>query len=297
MTTLSITHETLYRYPGSVEQAHHLSYLQPLSLPTQTVEAFALDIEPAPSHRVTETDVYGNTRCIFQLHAPHQMLRVCATSRVEVSARYAQLDPAVSDAWEEVAHQLRYTAGMAFRRESEFVFASPYVPIHSQLQHYALASFAPGRPLAEAAIDLMLRIHDDFVYESDSTDVSTPVLKAFTTRRGVCQDFAHVLIGCLRALGLAARYVSGYLVSSPPPGQPRLVGADASHAWVSVYVPGLAANQGWLDLDPTNAMVPGDEHVLVACGRDYGDVTPLRGVIRGAGGHDLTVAVTVAPED
>jgi transglutaminase-like putative cysteine protease len=293
---LTITHETVYRYPLRVEQAHHLGYLRPLALPNQILENFSLVIEPEPSHCITEKDIYGNSRSIFELYAPHESLRVCAISRVLVWERFGGLDLSRGGAWEQVAHELRYVSGGAFRGEVEFVFASPYVPIHAELRDYALQSFTPGRPLAEAAIDLMHRIHEDFTYESYSTDVSTPVLEAFGTRRGVCQDFAHVMIGCLRAIGLAARYVSGYLMSQPPAGQARLIGADASHAWVSVHVPQLGANGDWLELDPTNDMVPGASHVVLAVGRDYGDVTPLRGVIRGGGGHDLSVAVTVAPD-
>lgn len=293
---LTITHETLYRYPLRVEQAHHLGYLRPLDLPNQRLERFSLVIEPEPSHCITEQDIYGNSRSIFELYAPHESLRVCAVSRVLVTPRFGGLDVSRSRPWEQVARELRYVSGGSFRREVEFVFASPYVPIHAELRDYALASFTPGRTLADSAIDLMHRIHEDFTYESYSTDVSTPVLEAFQTRRGVCQDFAHVMIGCLRAVGLAARYISGYLMSQPPPGQARLIGADASHAWVSVYAPYLGVNGGWLDLDPTNDMVPGASHVVLAGGRDYGDVTPLRGVIRGGGGHDLSVGVTVAPD-
>ena len=293
---LTITHETVYRYPLRVEQAHHLGYLRPLDLPDQTLESFSLVIEPQPSHCVTEKDIYGNSRSIFELYAPHESLRVCAISRVWVRARFGGVELASSLSWERVAHELRYVSGGKFRSEVEFVFASPYIPIHAELRDYALQSFTPGRPLTESAIHLMHRIHEDFTYESYSTDVSTPLLEAFSTRRGVCQDFAHVMIGCLRAIGLAARYVSGYLMSQPPPGQARLIGADASHAWVSVHVPQLGVNDDWLDLDPTNDMVPGACHVVLAAGRDYGDVTPLRGVIRGGGGHDLSVAVTVAPD-
>jgi transglutaminase-like putative cysteine protease len=159
-----------------------------------------------------------------------------------------------------------------------------------------LQSFTPERPLLQAAVDLMHRIHADFTYDTDSTQISTPVLEAFNLKSGVCQDFAHVMIGCLRALGLAARYVSGYLMTQPPPGKARLVGADASHAWVSVHCPLIDINGGWIDLDPTNDLIPGTSHVILAVGRDYGDVAPLRGVIRGGGEHKLAVAVTVAPQ-
>ncbi|NYE26237.1 transglutaminase-like putative cysteine protease [Pigmentiphaga litoralis] len=293
---LTIIHETLYHYAARVEQAHHLAYLKPLDQPCQRLESFALDIEPEPSHCTTETDVYGNARSIFEMYAPHDALRVSATSRVIVRPRFEGITPEATQPWEEVAHALRYVAGGSFRPEVEFTFASPYVAILAPLRDYARASFTAGRPVAEAAIDLMQRVHGDFTYASCSTDVSTPMIDAFTQRRGVCQDFAHVMLGCLRAVGQAARYVSGYLMSQPPPGQARLIGADASHAWVAVHCPGLGRQDDWLDLDPTNGMVPAASHAMLAWGRDYGDVTPLRGVIRGGGGHDLTVRVTVAPD-
>ncbi|GGX31465.1 transglutaminase [Pigmentiphaga litoralis] len=294
---LTIIHETLYHYAARVEQAHHLAYLKPLDQPCQRLESFTLDIEPEPSHCTTETDVYGNARSIFEMYAPHDALRVSATSRVIVRPRFEGITPEATQPWEDVAHALRYVAGGGFRREVEFTFASPYVAILAPLRDYARASFTAGRPLAEAAIELMQRVHADFTYASCSTDVSTPMIDAFMQRRGVCQDFAHVMLGCLRAVGLAARYVSGYLMSQPPPGQARLIGADASHAWVAVHCPGLGRQDDWLDLDPTNGMVPAASHAMLAWGRDYGDVTPLRGVIRGGGGHDLTVRVTVAPDN
>ncbi|GAA4322729.1 transglutaminase family protein [Pigmentiphaga soli] len=293
---LSVTHETAYRYASPVELAHHVAYLRPLETPYQTLRDFELQIEPRPSSCIDESDVYGNARALFELLAPHDFLRVRAVSRVCVSPRFAGLDGAGGPPWEEAARRWRYVSGAPYAPESEFVFASPYVPLHAPLRAYARESFTPGRGLVAAAVELMHRIHRDFTYESNSTAVSTPLLEAFEARHGVCQDFAHVAIGCLRALGLAARYVSGYLLSEPPPGQPRLVGADASHAWLSVYVPGLEAGGGWLDLDPTNDLIPGAAHVTLAHGRDYGDVTPLRGVIRGGGGHELQVAVTVEPD-
>ena len=181
-----------------------------------------------------------------------------------------------------------------FQPASEFAFTSPFVPLHEELRDYAMESLHDERPLAEAAIELMQRIHADFTYAPASTDISTPILDVFERRKGVCQDFAHLMLGCLRASGLAARYVSGYLLTRPPAGQPAMVGADASHAWLSVWCPGLGQPlaDDWLDLDPTNDCVPGIQHVRVAHGRDFGDVTPLRGVIRGGGRHTLLVRVT-----
>ena len=292
--TLGVSHVTAYRYEAPVELAHHLCYLRPLHDAWQQVDDYTLVITPAPADYAESLDVFGNRRATFALYAPHEALTVRATSQVTVRPRFDDLDPAATAPWEAAAERLRYDAGADYAPEGEFVFPSPYVPLHGELRDYALVSFTPGRPIALAAIDLMHRIHHDFTYDPAHTQVSTPILDAFRQRAGVCQDFAHVMIGCLRAIGLPARYVSGYLMSQPPPGRPRLIGADASHAWVSVHCPGLAANGGWLDLDPTNDLVPGVSHVVLAQGRDYGDVTPLRGVIRG-GGHELSVQVTVAP--
>lgn len=294
--TLGVDHETAYRYDAPVELAHHLGYLRPLSDACQVVEDYALAVTPAPSDIQASIDGFGNTRCTFALVTPHEALSVRATSRVTVYPRFAALDANAGLSWEDAAQRLRYDPGLPFAPEVEFTFPSPYVPLHAELREYALLSFTPGRPVAEAARDLMHRIHADFSYRPAHTQVSTPILQAFVERVGVCQDFAHVMIGCLRAIGLPARYVSGYLMSQPPPGKPRLIGADASHAWVSVHCAGVPVNAGWVDLDPTNDVVPGTAHVILAYGRDYGDVTPLRGVIRG-GGHELDVRVTVAPID
>lgn len=292
--TLAVVHDTEYRYDAPVELAHHLAYLRPLHDACQTLDAFTLTVSPEPVNYQESTDVFGNVRSTFALYAPHDALLVRAVSQVTLESRYHGLDLTASMAWENVAQRLRYDASAAFCPEVEFVFPSPYVPIHAVLRDYALLSFTPGRPLLEGAVELMHRIYVDFTYDAAHTDVSTPILDAFTLRRGVCQDFSHVMISCLRALGLPARYASGYLMSQPPPGQARLIGADASHAWVSVHCPDTLINGGWVDLDPTNDLIPGVAHVLLAYGRDYGDVTPLRGVIRG-GGHDLEVKVTVAP--
>ena len=295
--TLAVVHETCYHYEAPVELAHHLSYLRPREDQAQTVEAHTLSISPTPDEMQQRMDDQGNWRSIFALSAPHEALVVRACSRVVVRPRHAGLDPAASMPWEEAAERLRYRAGAPYACEAEYTFPSPFVPLHDALRGYALESFTPERPLAEAAIDLMHRIFADFTYAPASTQITTPMLEAFEEKRGVCQDYAHVMLGCLRALGLAARYVSGYLLSKPPPGRPRLIGADASHAWLAVHCPGIEANGGWLDLDPTNDLIPATDHVTLAHGRDYGDVTPLRGVIRGGGGHELTVHVTVMPWD
>ena len=288
--SLDIVHDTRYHYAGRVDLAYHLAMLKPQGAARQTVAAFALESDPPPSFHRTGIDAFGNHRDLFSIYAPHDALHVRATSRVALAVP-PEIPLAASTAWEQVRAAMRYRAGAPYLPATEFAFASPYVPIAHELADYARPCFAAGRPVLAGAEALMLRIHEDFEYAAASTEVDTPVMAAFVTRRGVCQDFAHVMIGCLRALGLAARYVSGYLLTTPPPGRPRLVGADASHAWVSVYCPEL----GWLDFDPTNAVIPRLDHVVVATGRDFGDVTPLRGVIHGGGAHTLEVGVTVRP--
>lgn len=298
MTLLSVEHETRYDYASPVEQAHHLAHLRPFDDGAQKVELFDCLIKPTPAHQTTERDVFGNHRTSFSITSPHEQLRVVVRSRICQLPRPVEDGPGVP--WEAVRKHLSYRVGEPFEPASEFAFASPYVPLHAELRDYALESFKPGRGLAEASVELMQRIHRDFEYEPAATEVSTPTLDAFVQRQGVCQDFAHVMIGCLRSIGLAARYVSGYLLTHPAPGQPRLIGADASHAWVSVYCPSVDPDfkhvaGPWLELDPTNDCLAQTDHVRLAIGRDYGDVTPLRGVIRGGGRHTILVRVTTAP--
>jgi transglutaminase-like putative cysteine protease len=292
---LEVEHETLYRYHGSVELAQHIAFLRPRDDAAQRLLDFRLQIEPPPSQLRSDLDAFGNVRTLFALNAPHESLRVVARSRVRVSPPEA-LPPA--PAWEAARGRWRYVAGRAPDPAAEFAFASPLLPQHPALRAWAEPSFPPGRPLDEAALDLMHRLHRDFDYVPDSTEVDTPVLEVLLQRRGVCQDFAQLLIAGLRAMGLAARYVSGYLLTEPPPGQPRLQGADASHAWAALALPGAdGAPAGWLELDPTNDCVAAAAHVRLAVGRDYGDVPPLRGVIRGGGRHRLQVRVSTRPAD
>jgi len=287
--TLSVSHVTEYRYSTRVELAHHVAHLTPRGSDHQIVDRCDLRIDPVPSELRSGTDSFGNVRSYFSIYAPHELLRVEADSRVRVLDRFPRLDAAASPDWETVRDSLHYRAKMPYVPASEFVFPSPFVPRHRELAEYARASFPAGRPLMQAAIELMHRVHADFRYRPASTEISTPLLEAFRARTGVCQDFTHVLIGCLRSVGLSARYVSGYLVSAGAPGRPRPIGADASHAWASVFCPRL----GWVDLDATNDAIPRQRHVTVAIGRDYSDVAPLRGVIRGGGEHELAVAVRV----
>lgn len=291
---LSVEHETLYHYDHPVEQAQHIACLRPLSDGGQKLLTFDMAVDPVPAQHSVRRDSHGNSRAYFALNVAHPELRVVARSEVEVRHRYQDLDPTAGPTCGEVREHLAYRAHAPFEAASEFMYASPFVPLHPELRAWAGASLRDDRPLAEAVIELMQRVHRDFTYAPASTDISTPILEVFAKRKGVCQDFAHLMLGCLRACGLAGRYVSGYLLTRPPPGQAPLVGADASHAWLSVWVPGLDLPLAgdWLDLDPTNDCVPGVHHVRVAHGRDFGDVTPLRGVIRGGGQHTLVVRVT-----
>jgi transglutaminase-like putative cysteine protease len=289
---LEVEHETRYGYAAPVTQAQHLAHLQPMHDARQRLQHHELLIEPSPLQLLYDTDSYGNARTLFSLNQPHRELCVHARSRVALLPCDRSIDAARSPRWQAVRDRLRYEAGADCDAAVEFVQPSPYAPRLQALGDYAAASFGPGVPVALGALDLMHRIHADFEFRTASTEVDTPLIEAFEQRAGVCQDFAHLMIAALRRIGLAARYVSGYLLTQPPPGQPALLGADASHAWVQVYcpdTPGLA--DGWLELDPTNDLIPDTRHVRLALGRDYGDVTPLRGVIRGGGRHTLDVRV------
>jgi transglutaminase-like putative cysteine protease len=286
----AITHTTVYDYSEPAALGHNLVHLEPRPHPRQTVFTCVLEIDPLPEVTRRHHDYFGNPVHYFAVQQPHRRLALVARSQVEVVPPPA-VEPGRSPAWDEVAAALRAGGDESKRDACSFVFESPYVPCDSALADYARCSFPPGRPFVEAVLDLTARIHRDFRYDRRATTLTTPVGEVLARRAGVCQDFAHLQVGCLRALGLAARYVSGYLVTNPPPGQPRLVGADASHAWVSAFCPGC----GWIDFDPTNDQVPGEWHITLAWGRDYGDVSPVRGIVLGGGQSTLTVAVDVSP--
>jgi transglutaminase-like putative cysteine protease len=286
-TLIAITHETLYTYGAPVEFAQHVAHLRPLENPRQQVEAFDMTIDPSASHHSTGRDAFGNSRVFFAVSQPHKTLAVRATSRVRVAARPTALAASDTPPWETVRERVRYTTGRPYEPAAQFATPSPYVPRLKALRGLAEGCFPPAMPIAAGAIALMHLVHDRFTYESASTDVDTPLADVLEHRRGVCQDFAHATIGALRMLGLPARYVSGYLLTDR-----NIVGADASHAWVAVWCPGLTEEgDEWLELDPTNAVLPDTGHVRLAIGRDFGDVTPLRGVIRGGGAHTLDVRV------
>ena len=288
---LQVTHETCYDYDAPVEVAHHSAWLRPRDTEVQKVQRWDLQIDPLPESAVQESkDAFGNWRHGFSHSRVHDRLTV--TSRFQVLLTTPpQLDDAHSPPWEEAAAALRYRAGVTQPEAVEFVLPSQFAPHAPELAAYAHDLFSPGRPLLQGAQALMTRVHQRMQYKPHSTDVATNALQALAQGQGVCQDFAHLMIAALRSLGLAARYVSGYLLTHPPEGQPRLVGADASHAWVAVWCP----LHGWVALDPTNDVRVGQDHVTLAWGRDYADVAPLRGVIRGGCTAPPVVGVTVEP--
>jgi transglutaminase-like putative cysteine protease len=289
---LDVEHATRYDYAAPVSLAHHLAHLEPLQDAHQQLLAFDLEIGPQPGQERRSVDALGNPQCHFSLAQQHEQLLVRARSRVRLLPRFAGLAAAQSPPWEVVAESLRYVASAPYLPQVEFALPSPFVPRLAALREYALLSFTAGRPLAEAALELMHCVHADFDYRSRSTEIDTPLAEVWRRKRGVCQDFAHLMAGAMRMLGLPVRYVSGYLLTQAGNGA-AMQGADASHAWVQVWCPGTTGvpADGWLDLDPTNDLVPDIGHVRLAVGRDYGDVTPLRGVIRGGGLHTLSVGV------
>lgn len=285
-----IIHRTRYDYSQDVSVSHHVARLTPRATARQIVVAHQLEIDPPPAARSEHPDYYGNISTFFSTHAAHRTLQVTARSEVEVRPGLSPLGTA-SPPWETVRHLCRTGSNQIPPDVQEFRFPSAFVPRLAALAEYATASFTPDRPLLEALLDLTRRIHDDFKFDPKATTISTPMLQILRNRCGVCQDFAHLQIGCLRALDLPARYVSGYIETLPPPGQPKLTGADASHAWIQAFAPPT----GWIDIDPTNNLLPTSQHLTLAWGRDFGDVSPIRGVIVGGGKHTLSVAVDVAP--
>jgi transglutaminase-like putative cysteine protease len=249
-------------------------------------------VSPAPATLGERLDYFGNPVTFFTIQEPHGELKIEARSRVVVDGHSVKW-PEHSPAWDEVIRSLATDLSPAGLDAYQFVFESPRVKPGVEFAAYASQSFSPARPLTEALMDFTGRIYKDFRFDSKATTVRTSPDEVLRHRSGVCQDFAHLQVACLRSLGLAARYVSGYLRTYPPPGRARLIGADASHAWVSVYCPGT----GWLDVDPTNNLIPSQSHVTLAWGRDYGDVSPVRGVILGGRDHKLEVAVELEPVD
>lgn len=286
------THRTTYSYESPVTVGHYIARLEPRALPFQECPWHEITIRPTPMQRAERADSFGNTCVYFEIEGSHQKLEVIARSLVEV-ATAPIFDPGETPAWESVRDACRADLSSAATLAGELVFASPLIPVGSVFAEYARPSFPAQRPVLEGVCDLNRRIHEDFIFDPAATDFATPVEQVLKKRRGVCQDFAQVMIACLRSLGLPARYVSGYLETLPPPGQPKMIGADASHAWLSVY---CGESAGWMDADPTNNVLPSNRHVTVAWGRDFSDVSPLRGVTIGAGEQWLQVAVDVLPD-
>ena len=288
--TYNLIHKTIYDYAEPVTVSHHAARVEPRALPQQTVENFSLHIGPMPAILKPRVDFFGNQVCGFSIQEIHQHLEITATSRVTVAATTPPA-PALSPDWESVKKIFSDPVSPEVVEPYQFVFDSPLLRASPELADYARESFAAKTPLLVAVADLNRRIFTDFKYDPTATTVATPLAEVLEKRAGVCQDFAHLGIACLRSLGLPARYVSGYLRTRPPAGQPRLVGTDASHAWFAVFCPDV----GWVDFDPTNNVLPGEEHITVAFGRDFSDVSPVSGVITGGGAHKVRVSVDVEP--
>ncbi|OYV32572.1 MAG: transglutaminase [Rhodospirillales bacterium 20-64-7] len=286
-----IRHVTTYRYDGPVANARCMLRLVPRDGGGQRVLDSGLEIAPQPAEVLRRKDFFGNAVTSVLVGTSHRELRVAALARVEVNRDEPPAAGLTPD-WEIVCRAALATPSLTALSPVHGLFPSRLVPLYAPATDYARQSFAPGRPVLEGAIDLMCRIKSDFRYDPEATAVWTPLAEAFAARGGVCQDFAHIMIAGLRGLGLPALYVSGYIRTVPPPGQPRLEGADASHAWVRVW---CGPDFGWIELDPTNALLVGSDHVVLAFGRDYADVSPLDGVVMGSGGQTLSVSVDVAP--
>ncbi|MBB6155659.1 Transglutaminase-like enzyme, putative cysteine protease [Pseudomonas sp. LAMO17WK12:I6] len=288
-----IFHDTCYHYDSPVSLAQQLAHLWPRECTWQRCTEQQLLISPDPTTRRDELDVFGNPLTRLAFERPHDELQVNARLTVEVLAR-PLADFNLSPAWEQTRDALTYSSqplSAEMLEACRYRFQSPYVHLKRSFVEFSESCFPPGRPLLLGVQALMQKIFSEFTFDAEATQVATPLVEVLERRRGVCQDFAHLMLACVRSRGLAARYISGYLLTQPPPGQPRLIGADASHAWVSVFCPVL----GWVDFDPTNNVQPALEHITLAWGRDFSDVSPLRGVILGGGSHDPEVRVTVMP--
>lgn len=292
MLRYAVRHITHYRYSDPVEISHSALWLTPRPTPHQRVIGSAIDVSPRPAVLSTRRDYFGNVVTLIHVQERHEQVVVLATAQIELTPP-TYPDPSSTPPWETVRDAISGDKAYALPDGIDAMqhrFDSRFVRTQPRLREYAAVSFYPGRPVLEAMLDLTGRIYREFRYDPTSTTVATPIEQVFAERAGVCQDFAHLQIAMLRSLGLASRYVSGYLFNQPPPGKVKLVGADATHAWVSLFVPGL----GWLDADPTNNTLPREHHLTLAWGRDYADVTPMRGVILGGGAHDVSVAVDVS---
>lgn len=288
----SVRHLTRYRYSQNVSLSQHFLHLLPRGTASQRVERADLKIEPVPATRRDAVDYFGNPTCLVSLDEEH--LETVLLAESQISLQHSK-PPAAKDTppWEEIAKTVRESRSKDLLFVYQYCFASPKTKAGPDALALGQTFFAPGTPILEGAMALMDHIFTQYTYDPEATDVSTPVDDVMRIKGGVCQDFAHLQLACLRALGLPARYVSGYLLTHPPEGQERLQGADASHAWLSIWT----GEDGWVDLDPTNNLIPGDEHITLAWGRDYGDVSPINGITFGGGAHQIDVEVDVLPMD
>jgi transglutaminase-like putative cysteine protease len=282
---LRSVHTTTYKYSEPVSLCHSEVHLAPRATHNQSVIRHDLEIHPRPESSAVRTDYFGNEVAYFAIDDPHQKLSIVATSIVDVR-RIEPIHPGLTPPWEQVREAVRRHESDQAYDALQFIFESPRVEIGPEFAAYAASCFPAGRPLLEGAKELCGRINRGFKYDQRATTVTTPVGEVLRLREGVCQDFAHIMIACIRSLGLAGRYVSGYLRSGP-----RTLGAEASHAWASVFCPGF----GWFDLDPTNNVMPSGDHVTIAWGRDYSDVSPVKGVALGGGEQKIDVSVAVTP--
>ncbi len=288
--TYEISHRTIYRYSIPVSFSHHLMHLSPRPCAHQTCVRTSLIILPTPTRQDSGTDYFGNPVSYITLQHQHKELILHARSTIRVCAMETPKS-AATEPWDRIHQRLFADRSEEGLDALQYVFETSMTRANPAIRAYALKSFPAGRPVLAGVLDLTRRIHGDFKFDPTATTVSTPVAHVFEARRGVCQDFAHLQLACLRSLRLPARYVSGYLMTRPPPGKEKLVGADASHAWLSVWCPG----HGWVDVDPTNDLLVGLDHVTLAWGRDYADVSPVNGAIFGGGAHTVQVAVDVVP--
>lgn len=284
----SVRHQTRYLYSDDVAISYNRVHSQPRPCPWQSYGQAGLSIVPEPAFLAKQTDFFGNPVTFFTVQEPHHELCVTVHFEANVKERVYQESGC---SWEQLAETLRRPSDLLSLEASQFRFPSAWVEVSESLRRFGSSSFKPGTSVVEGARDLCRRIYDEFEFDPEATTIATPVQEVLESRRGVCQDFAHLFIGSLRSLGLAARYVSGYILTTPPPGQERLQGADASHAWVSVWAPPL----GWVDLDPTNDLVVSNQHATLAWGRDFHDVSPMRGVVLGGGAQEVKVGVDMVP--
>ncbi len=283
-----VVHITDYIYESSASLCHNVMFQVPRDLPFQQVISFKHAITPEPSYQMDRVDFFENKYLFFSIEKSHKKLKVVSESEVSISQpNWMSINPSLTQSWEEVVEWLQSTDALNDIRQ--FYLQSNHVTFVDGIKEYTLESFMPGRPIMEAMLELNTRINTDFKFTPGFTDISTPLSQVFESKKGVCQDFAHFELACLRSIGLAARYVSGYIETIPPPGVPKLVGADASHAWVAIYIPG----HDWVEFDATNNLLVNDKHIRVAVGRDFADITPLKGIVYSVGKQNMKVSVDV----